>query len=105
MSYTKRKWLPDILNYPNEPKQIITGVKVEIQQNYFKRLFDTILPETDAEYMKEKDEIEANVKLVCAAPDLLEALIEVVRISDRKHDAWDKAKAAINKAINGTDER
>ena len=36
--------------------------------------------------------------LFAAAPDLLEALIEVVRISDRKHDAWDKAKAAINKA-------
>ncbi len=27
---------------------------------------------------------------------LLEALKEVVRISDRKHDAWDKAKEAIN---------
>jgi hypothetical protein len=41
---------------------------------------------------------EANAKLIAAAPDLLEALIEVVRISDRKHDAWDKAKAAIKKA-------
>lgn len=33
-----------------------------------------------------------------AAPDLLAALEEVVRISDRKHDAWDAAKAAIKKA-------
>lgn len=41
---------------------------------------------------------EANAKIIAAAPELLEALIEVVRISDRKHDAWDKAKAAIKKA-------
>ena len=47
---------------------------------------------------KTKEEAEANAKLIAAAPELLEALIEVVRISDRKHDAWDKAKQAINKA-------
>lgn len=41
----------------------------------------------------------ANANLIAAAPELLEALQEVVRISDRKHDAWDKAKAAINKAL------
>jgi len=41
---------------------------------------------------------EANAKLISAAPDLLEALIEIVEISDRKHDAWDKAKLAIEKA-------
>ena len=33
--------------------------------------------------------------------DLLAALIEVVRISDRKHDAWDAAHAAIAKATGG----
>jgi hypothetical protein len=40
----------------------------------------------------------ANARLVTAAPDLLEALQEVVAISDRKHNAWDKAHAAIAKA-------
>lgn len=30
--------------------------------------------------------------------ELVEALEEVVRISDRDHEAWDKAKAAIAKA-------
>ena len=30
--------------------------------------------------------------------ELLEALEEVIAISDRKHDAWDRAKAAITKA-------
>lgn len=42
---------------------------------------------------------DANADLIAAAPELLEALQEVVRISDRKHDAWDKAKSAINKAL------
>lgn len=41
---------------------------------------------------------EANAKLIAAAPDLLEALEEVVAISDRKHKAWAKAYAAIAKA-------
>lgn len=40
----------------------------------------------------------ANANLIAAAPDLLAALKEVVRISDRKHAAWDAAKAAIAQA-------
>ena len=40
----------------------------------------------------------ANARLMIAAPDLLAALVEVVRISDRKHDAWVAAHAAIAKA-------
>lgn len=43
----------------------------------------------------------ANARLIAAAPDLLEALKELVAISDRKHDAWDKAHAAIAKATGG----
>jgi hypothetical protein len=37
----------------------------------------------------------ANTRLIAAAPELLEALQEIVTITDRKHDAWDRAKAAI----------
>lgn len=40
----------------------------------------------------------ANARLFAAAPDLLGALKEVVAISDRKHNAWDKAHIAISKA-------
>jgi len=40
----------------------------------------------------------ANARLIAAAPELLEALKAVVAISDRKHDAWDAAEAAIAKA-------
>ena len=46
------------------------------------------------------DEVAANACLIAAAPDLLEALQQVVAISDRKHEAWDKAHAAIAKALN-----
>jgi hypothetical protein len=46
----------------------------------------------------------ANLHLVSAAPELLEALKEVVAISDRKHDAWDKAHAAIAKATHGDED-
>ncbi|MDW7555437.1 hypothetical protein D9623_33900 (plasmid) [Azospirillum brasilense] len=38
--------------------------------------------------------------LFAAATELLEALVEVVRISDRKHEAWDRARAAIAKATS-----
>lgn len=36
-----------------------------------------------------------------SARELLEALKEVVAISDRKHNAWDRAKQAIAKAEKG----
>lgn len=39
-----------------------------------------------------------NTKLIAAAPELLEALIEVVRISDRNNIAWNRAKEVIKKA-------
>lgn len=40
----------------------------------------------------------ATARLIAAVPDLLAALKAVVAISDRKHDAWDAAHAAIAKA-------
>lgn len=40
----------------------------------------------------------ADAALIAAAPELLEALREVLQISDRKHEAWDRAHAAIAKA-------
>lgn len=43
-----------------------------------------------------------HARLIAASPDLLEALEEVVAVSDRKHVAWDKARAAIAKATKGT---
>lgn len=43
-------------------------------------------------------EARANARLMSAAPDLLEALQEIISITDRDHVAWAKAKAAIEKA-------
>jgi hypothetical protein len=40
--------------------------------------------------------------LTAERDELLDALKEVVRISDRKHDAWDKAKAAMARAEGRT---
>ena len=43
-------------------------------------------------------ETRANARLMAAAPDLLESLKEIIAITDRDHNAWIKAKAAIEKA-------
>jgi hypothetical protein len=47
-------------------------------------------------------ETRANARLMAAAPDLLEALQEIIAITDRDHAAWSKAKAAIKKAIDNS---
>jgi hypothetical protein len=39
-----------------------------------------------------------NARLIAAAPELLECLKELISLTDRKHDFWDKAKAVIAKA-------
>jgi hypothetical protein len=46
----------------------------------------------------------ADCRLIAAAPELLKALKEVIAISDRKHDAWDAAHAAIDKAEGRDDD-
>lgn len=40
-----------------------------------------------------------DVRLMEAAPDLLEALQAVVRVADRQTDEFDMARAAISKAL------
>jgi len=42
---------------------------------------------------------EANARLIAAAPELLEALIGVVKVADRATQEFDKARAAISRAI------
>lgn len=43
-----------------------------------------------------------DANLIAAAPDLLEALIAVVRVADRATDEFDMARAAIAKALGET---
>lgn len=47
------------------------------------------------------DTMLANARLISAAPDLLEALISVVSVADRKTTEFDRARAAIAKATGG----
>lgn len=44
-------------------------------------------------------EMRANALLIAAAPELLEALLGVLKVADRATDEFDAARAAIKKAL------
>jgi len=52
-------------------------------------------------YEIDLSELESNIRLIAAAPDLLAALIGVVRVADRATAEFDAARAAIAKATEG----
>jgi len=66
---------------------------------------NSILPDTDEEYEEEKEVIEANMKLYAAAPDLLQALDDLLdELSGQSLESstnmyLTNAKKAINKAL------
>ena len=67
---------------------------------------NSILPDTDEEYEKEREVIEADMMLYAAAPDLLEALEDLLdELSGQSLESStslyiQKAKEAINKALD-----
>ncbi len=85
-SYTKGEW------YLQEYTDAYTNI-VRCNNGKHETIFIASTPQSSL------PEARANAKLMSAAPDLLEALQEVIAISDRDHVAWFKAKAAIEKAI------
>lgn len=85
-SYTKGQW------YLQKYTDAYTNI-VRCNNGKHETIFIASTPQSSL------PESRANAQLMSAAPDLLEALQEVIAISDRKHDAWDKAKAAIEKAL------
>ena len=62
---------------------------------------NTILPETDEEYLDEMDEIEGNMRLYASAPELLEVLISAEKnlIKDCHPSVRVRIQQAINKAL------
>jgi len=49
---------------------------------------NSILPETDEEYEKEKDEIEANMLLYSKSPEMLEMLKKILTNMDWSFSSW-----------------
>lgn len=97
MSYTKGKWTFEKSKSSNKKWEREFLVRSEKGCKECKNVDNYHICKT-LESATGLVEAEANARLISASPDLLEALIEVVKISDRKHDAWDKAKLAIEKA-------
>jgi hypothetical protein len=68
--HTKGPW------YPSFHANICIGVQ-NSPDGFTQMICNSILPNTDEEYEKERIEIEANMKLIAAAPELLEALVNL----------------------------
>ena len=66
---------------------------------------NSILPESDEEYAKEKEELEANMQLYASAPELLEVLMEAAiylkanNVGDSTNTILNRANKVINKAL------
>lgn len=121
--HTKGEWIPQFFK---GDINVCIGVMVKSKNGYSQRICDTILPSTDEEYIEEREEIEANAKLIAEAgtvanetgktprqladenKELLEALIELLKSHetlnfDKTGDIFSteveqKAINAINKA-------
>ena len=83
MKHTAGKWELIFKYYERKPKKICLGVgvntKLPIGGTYTEFICNSMLPDSDKEYIKQKAEIEANMKLIAAAPDmrlLVEKLLE-----------------------------
>ena len=103
MKHTKGEW--KVLRQIQG--NIITGIGVEQEPNYYTVLFNNILPNSDEEYEKEREEQEANAKLIAAAPDLLNTLIEIEEyinkmgvVSIAMRNIKSKVRSSIQKATS-----
>lgn len=85
ISYTKGEWY--LQKYTDAYTNIIRCNNGKHETIFIAATPQSFLPEA-----------RANAMLMSAAPDLLEALKQIIEITDRDHIAWSKAKAAIAKA-------
>jgi len=89
MSYTKKGWT---CKATSEKKFIVTA------KNNLHAICVVEYQHDDNMGFGKCKQTEANARLITAAPDLLESLKEIIAITDRNHEIWDRAKLAIKKA-------
>jgi len=109
------KWEMVFERYTKNPKKICTGVGIITDMGsgtYYEMICNSLLPSTDKEYIKQSEKIEADMKLIAAAPKLLAALIEIsegkgrynedklIHASNTIEDMIQLAKEAINEAVS-----
>jgi hypothetical protein len=112
---TKGNWQIIYNYYKKEPKKVCTGVGIVDKINngeYTEFVCNSLLPETDKEYLKQHEQIEADMKLIASAPKMLAALIKIsegkgrynenklIHASNTIEDIIQLAKEAINEAIS-----
>jgi hypothetical protein len=78
------------MHYKKEPKRICIGVGISEELEggtYTQMICESILPDTDEEYIEKHDEIVKNMNLIAAAPVMLETLKEIAKGQGRyDHD-------------------
>jgi hypothetical protein len=102
--FTKGEWKMIFEHYPKNPKKICVGVGTSIKMSggvYSELVCNSMLPDSDKQYIKERKEIEANMRLIASAPELLDALNEIlanVAWKNIPEQQLEFAKNAIKKA-------
>jgi hypothetical protein len=96
--HTKGEWLIEIDHPESEPTAENKCHMIEIRTKTFEWIC-SVMPYGK----KSKEETEANAKLIAAAPDLLEALIEalpaVEELNGEFQEGWEDTINKIKKAI------
>lgn len=97
---TQGEWEPVVMRYTSDPKEIITGVGIELRPDYKEVVFDTILPDEDEQYAIEHARIKANAQYTALAVNnlhhLAEALENIATHSEDK-EAVRLAKQALSR--------
>ena len=104
--HTPGEWEPIIQKYPHEPKEIYTGVGVTerlIGGFYSTYICNSLLPDSDKDYIKQHENIKADMVLMAASKILLEALAGLYEAMKQEgygdcNPAMKSARNAIKKA-------
>ena len=100
---TKGNWQMVFNNYKQEPKKICTGVgiveKINDSSEYTGFVCNSLLPETDKEYLIQREQIEADMKLIAAAPLMLKTLQHLSAVGGLGFDNHRYIDEAINEAL------